>query len=330
MNKITSQQLRTELLNCLNDGNFHSGEALAEQFGLSRSAISNHIKALGHLGLEIFSVKGRGYQLATKIDLLSHNSICKGMQVEQASLVQVENIVSSTNDILKQQSQELSQEQSKNGMVCLAEAQTDGRGRRGRKWVSPYGASLYFSMLWQFDNGYQAMSGLSIMVGVVLNNTLAQFGVTSSRLKWPNDVYGNNKKLAGILIEVEGQADASVSAIIGIGLNLRLPNDLQGIDQAFTDLSDLLEKPFSRNELSKKLIENLWLALPVFEAQGLNPFIEDWDEADLYKNQEVVLISGDKRVKGVARGIDNSGALLLETDQKIKPYYGGEISVRPA
>lgn len=326
MNKMTSQQLRTHLLEYLNDGHFHSGETLAENVGLSRSAISNHIKALSQLGLEIYSVKGRGYQLAQSIELLSHTRICKGMRSAQTELVHVENIVGSTNDILRQ----LLQKRAENGTVCLAEAQTAGRGRRGRTWVSPYGSSLYLSMLWRFDNGYQAMTGLSIMVGVVLNNTLTQFGVRGTRLKWPNDVYGDNKKLAGILIEVEGQADASVSAIIGIGVNLRLPNDVKGIDQAFTDVSALIGSSFSRNEISKKLIENLWAALPVFQAEGLQPFINDWDKADLYKDKEVILISGEKQIKGIARGIDNGGALLLETKQGIEPYYGGEISVRPA
>jgi BirA family biotin operon repressor/biotin-[acetyl-CoA-carboxylase] ligase len=328
------EQIRNQLLQALNDKQFHSGEALAEQFNLSRSAISNHVKALNSLGVEIYSVKGRGYKLARAIELLSSDLIkseligslklakSQGLQTE---LIQVENIVSSTNDVIKLQINNTS------GLVCMAEAQTKGRGRRGRKWVSPYGSSLYMSMLWHFDNGYQAMTGLSIMVGVVLNETLKSLGIDDCKLKWPNDIYFQQQKLAGILIEVEGQVGASTSAIIGIGVNIALPDSIEGIDQAFTDLMHANSaKPISRNVFAAKLIERLWQALPLFEAKGLAPFLDDWRQADLYINKPVVLVSGEQQTHGLSRGVDSSGALLLEVNGKIIAHHGGEISVRPA
>lgn len=319
--------IRNQLLTRLNDMEFHSGEALAEQFNLSRSAISNHVKALNDIGLEIFSVKGRGYKLARTVELLSRARISEQLSTNTSDLLQVANIVGSTNDEIK------AQMQARSGLVCLAEAQTAGRGRRGRKWVSPFGSSIYMSMLWHFGNGYQAMAGLSLMVGVVLNQTLKAFNLNDCRLKWPNDVYFEQQKLAGILIEVEGQVGASASAIIGIGVNMALPNNVSDIDQPFIDISQVSANSGSkvgRNAFVAALINNLWTALPLFEKQGLAPFIADWEQADLYVNKPVVLISGSQEMRGISRGIDSSGALLLDINGEVNAYHGGEISVRPA
>jgi BirA family biotin operon repressor/biotin-[acetyl-CoA-carboxylase] ligase len=325
------QTFRTQLLKKLQDGNFHSGEVLASEFEVSRSAISNHIKALNKLGLEIYSVKGRGYQLATNIELLSHCKILAALSscdIAKAALIQVENLVTSTNDVVKAKSQD--EHGVMSGYCCLAEAQSAGRGRRGRKWVSPYASSLYLSMLWRFASGYQAMAGLSLMVGVIVNETLQGLGVKNCQLKWPNDIYYDHAKLAGILIEVEGQIGASTSAIIGIGVNIYLPKSVQGIDQAFTDLCSISDGHICRNGFAAALIQNLWKALPVFEKEGMTPFIAKWQAADLYYQKEVKLLTGDKPIIGISKGIDKTGALLLDIKGNVKAFHGGEISVRPA
>ncbi|MGK0373327.1 MAG: BirA family biotin operon repressor/biotin-[acetyl-CoA-carboxylase] ligase [Glaciecola sp.] len=326
-----TQTFRTQLLQKLEDGSFHSGEMLANEFHLSRSAISNHIKALNKLGLDIYSVKGRGYKLATGIELLSQNKILAALSASNRSkalLIQVENLVTSTNDIVKAKSQETQDVGS--GYCCLAEAQSAGRGRRGRTWVSPYASSLYFSMLWRFASGYQAMAGLSLMVGVVVNETLKSLGLKTCQLKWPNDIYYDHQKLAGILIEVEGQVGGSTSAIIGIGVNIHLPSKVQGIDQAFTDLHSISEYPISRNNFAAALIQNLWEALPIFEKEGMAPFMPKWQAADLYYQKEVKLLVGEKSIMGISRGIDPTGALLLDIKGNVQAFHGGEISVRPA
>jgi BirA family biotin operon repressor/biotin-[acetyl-CoA-carboxylase] ligase len=329
--KQSSLDLRWALLKQLQDGMFHSGEALAASFSVSRSAISNHVKALNLLGLEIYSVKGRGYKLANGIQLLAHQAITNALpdiSKSKSQMVLVENVVSSTNDLLKTMSQ--GNEQLASGYCCVAEAQSAGRGRRGRAWVSPYASSVYLSMLWRFSSGYQAMAGLSLMVGVVLNETLQQLGVQNCKLKWPNDIYFDNRKLAGILIEVEGQIGATTSAIIGIGVNAKLPTNVQGIDQAFTDLNTISEQTINRNVFTASLIHNLWEALPIFEKEGMAPFMGRWQAADLYYQQQVKLISGDKIISGISAGIDKTGALLLNINGKIQAFHGGEISVRPA
>lgn len=322
--KVTTNRIRVEIVKALKNGEFVSGENLANALSLSRSAISNHVKALCALGLDVFSVKGRGYCLPQPISMLEKSEITTILNSSSASeYIQVHNIVTSTNDIIKQRLSEL-----KNGAVCVAEAQTAGRGRRGRQWVSPFGASVYMTMLWRFESGYQSMAGLSLLVGIAVNRTIASMGYNGCQLKWPNDVYANNKKLCGILIEVEGQVGASTDAIIGIGINVNLPTCIDKIDQPYIDLSQVLGQSVDRNLVTATLIQHLWDMLPIFESEGLIPFLSEWEIADLYYMKAIVLQSGKQQVQGICRGIDKSGALLMEVNGQVRAFHGGEISVR--
>jgi BirA family biotin operon repressor/biotin-[acetyl-CoA-carboxylase] ligase len=321
-------QTRTQLVGLLNDKDFVSGEFLSQKLEVTRSSISNHIKALNELGLDIYSIKGRGYKLAKAIDLLSQSQIIAELPKYPHShepQVIVENIVGSTNDVIKLKGDKLPQ-----GSLCIAEAQTNGRGRRGKTWVSPFGASIYLSMLWRFDSGYQSMAGLSLLVGLAVNRALIRIGVTDCQVKWPNDIYHQNKKLAGILIEVEGQIGEITTAIIGIGVNANLPNKDLAIDQAYTDISTALSHEADRNRFAAGLIDCLWQMLPQFQKNGLAPFMSEWERADLFVGKEICLISGSYENKGTSRGIDSSGALLMEANGEIRAYHGGEISVRKA
>ncbi|GAA0860181.1 bifunctional biotin--[acetyl-CoA-carboxylase] ligase/biotin operon repressor BirA [Aliiglaciecola litoralis] len=315
---------RTLILQRLADGQFHSGELLGKELGLSRASVSKNVKALGKLGLDIFSVTGKGYRLAKPISLLSHGQIVDRLEKLNPEQVNVLNIIDSTNTYIKQQKRSLS-----NGYVCIAEAQTEGRGRRGRSWVSPYGASIYLSMFWSFPGGYQAISGLSLVVGIAIVQALKKLDVQGAMLKWPNDVYLHGKKLAGILVEVEGQMGSACEAVIGLGLNIDLPESKVNIDQAWTDLSKSTGWQFDRNELAANIIDELVTVLTLFEKQGLQPFLDSWKQHDYYDNQPVTLHMGEKQVKGTVRGVNQDGALMLEQNNRVTPYHGGEISVRP-
>jgi BirA family biotin operon repressor/biotin-[acetyl-CoA-carboxylase] ligase len=320
----SSELVRGNLLSILADNKFHSGEALGATLGISRAAISNHIKVLSSLGLDIFSVTGKGYCLAQPLTLLNTRKIKEQLEPIHTADVEVLNVIGSTNQYLKDKSKDI-----KNGHTCLAEAQTAGRGRHGRKWVSPYAASLYLSMHWSFAGGYSVLSGLSLAVGVAIVEALNQCGVKGIQLKWPNDIYAQGKKLAGVLIEVEGQIGSGCQAIIGIGLNVALPKNIEEIGQPWIDLSQLSEPLIDRNLLAATLMNELTKSLLLFESRGLEPFINKWREVDVYANQAVKLIIGQQTVSGISRGIDASGAILLETKQGVKAYHGGEISVRP-
>jgi BirA family biotin operon repressor/biotin-[acetyl-CoA-carboxylase] ligase len=320
----SSELVRGNLLSILADNTFHSGETLGATLSISRAAISNHIKVLSSLGLDIFSVTGKGYCLAQPLTLLDLDKIRGYLESSHCADIEVLNVIGSTNQYLKDKSTEL-----KNGHTCLAEAQTAGRGRHGRKWVSPYAASLYLSMHWSFAGGYSVLGGLSLAVGVAIVDALNQCGVKGIQLKWPNDIYAQGRKLAGVLIEVEGQIGSGCQAIIGVGLNVALPKNIQEIGQPWIDLSQLSEPLIDRNLLAGTLLRELTKSLVLFENCGLEPFINKWRELDVYSNQAVRLIIGQQTISGISRGIDASGAILLETTQGVKAYHGGEISVRP-
>lgn len=320
----SSELVRGNLLSILADNKFHSGEALGKTLGISRAAISNHIKVFSSLGLDIFSVTGKGYCLSQPLNLLDLDKIRERLESHHMAEIEVLNVIGSTNQYLKDKSNGL-----KNGHTCLAEAQTAGRGRHGRKWVSPYASSLYLSMHWTFAGGYSVLGGLSLAIGVAIVDALNECGVQGIQLKWPNDIYVQGKKLAGVLIEVEGQIGSGCQAIIGVGLNVRLPINIEEIGQPWIDLAQLSEPLIDRNILAGTLVNELTKSLTLFESDGLEPFISKWRALDVYANQAVKLIVGQQIISGISKGIDANGAILLETELGVKAYHGGEISVRP-
>ena len=320
----SSELVRGNLLSILNDNTFHSGETLGVTLGISSAEISNHIKVLNTLGLDILSVRGKGYCLSQRLMLLNTQKIREQLDSTHSADVEVLNVIGSTNQYLKDKSIDV-----ENGHTCLAEAQTAGRGRHGRKWVSPYAASLYLSMHWSFSGGYSVLGGLSLAIGVAIVDALNQCGVQGIQLKWPNDIYAQGKKLAGVLIEVEGQIGSNCKAIIGVGLNVALPKNVQIIDQPWIDLAQLTDPLINRNFLAGTLINELARSLTLFERDGLKPFISKWRALDIYANKAVKLIIGTQSITGINQGIDENGAILLETEQGVKAYHGGEISVRP-
>ena len=216
----------------------------------------------------------------------------------------------------------------KSGDVCVAEYQSAGRGRRGRTWVSPYGHHLYFSQFWSFPQGMAQAMGLSLVVACSLVEVLKSFGVDNIGVKWPNNIYLNYKKLAGILIEMSGQADSECQLIIGIGVNMAMSEDQgKGIDQPWSDLSSLTDMP-NKTDLVIALHKQLKRDIQLFEREGLASFKTRWQQADLFHGKEVRLLMGENHVDGICRGIDEQGAVLLETADGIQAYIGGEISLR--
>jgi len=320
----SSELVRGNLLSILADNEFHSGETLGKNLGISRAAISNHIKVFSSLGLDIYSVTGKGYCLAQPLTLLNQDKIREQLVSSHTADIEILNVIGSTNQYLKDKSIGI-----KNGHTCLAEAQTAGRGRHGRKWVSPYAASLYLSMHWSFAGGYSVLGGLSLAVGVAIVEALNKCGVPGIQLKWPNDIYVQGRKLGGVLIEVEGQIGSGCQTIIGVGLNVALPKNIEEIGQPWIDLAQLSEPLINRNLLAGTLIRELTQSLILFENRGLEPFITKWRALDVYANQAIKLVIGQQTLSGISRGIDTSGAILLETERGVKAYHGGEISVRP-
>lgn len=315
--------LREALLTLLADGQFHSGEQLGEQLAVSRAAISKHIQAIKTLGLEVYSVSGKGYRLAVPLQLLDQARLTRELTPQRVELVPV---IGSTNQhwlgLL---------DQLNNGDICVAECQTAGRGRRGRSWVSPFGGQLIMSMYWQLEQGMAAAMGLSLVVGIAVVEALAAQGFSGVELKWPNDLYVNGRKLAGILVEMSGTAGGPCQLVIGLGINLLLPaTEQQRISQPFAELTELGDIT-DRNGLTIALSQHLQQSLTLFEAQGITAFREQWNQLDYFNGKAVQVMMGEQTVHGIARGIDHQGALLLElANGEFKQFYGGEVSLRGA
>ncbi len=315
------------ILHVLADGQFHSGEALAHQFKVTRATIWNAVQHAENLGIEIFSVRGRGYKLPLAINLLDKNAVLKAIGEQRAWFtLEVLDEVASTNTYLMQN------KHAAHATCVAAHVQTNGKGRRGRTWVSQLGASLTFSLLWRFQCGAAALSGLSLCVGVALIRALRDFEVNSAQLKWPNDVLVDGKKLAGILIELQGDLEGPSVAVIGVGVNLdfnsSLPkNMLESIDQPAIDLVSV--KAIDQNVLLGAMLKHLAYVLSGFEASGFVALRDEWLTYHAYENKPVrMLLPNGTDVKGQVQGVAEDGILLVETALGLQRFSAGEISLR--
>ncbi|CAM4258490.1 MULTISPECIES: bifunctional biotin--[acetyl-CoA-carboxylase] ligase/biotin operon repressor BirA [Lelliottia] len=310
------------LIGILADGEFHSGEQLGERLGMSRAAINKHIQTLRDWGVDVFTVPGKGYSLPEPIQLLDEEVICRQLNQGKVTVLPV---IDSTNQYLLDRISSLN-----SGDCCVAEYQQAGRGRRGRKWFSPFGANLYLSMFWRLEQGPAAAIGLSLVIGIVMAEVLHDLGADKVRVKWPNDLYLNDRKLAGILVELTGKTGDAAQIVIGAGLNMvmrQVQADI--VNQGWITLQEA-GITIDRNTLAVRLIKELRDALTLFEQDGLAPFLSRWEKLDNFIHRPVKLIIGDKEIFGISRGIDAQGALLLEQDGVLKPWVGGEISLRSA
>ncbi|MGK3116769.1 bifunctional biotin--[acetyl-CoA-carboxylase] ligase/biotin operon repressor BirA [Candidatus Pantoea formicae] len=310
-----------KLVALLADGDFHSGEQLGEALGMSRAAINKHIQTLKSWGLDVYTVTGKGYSLPAPVQLLDEAAILSHLHQPDLAVIPV---IDSTNQYLLDRMDQLI-----SGYACIAEYQQAGRGRRGRKWFSPFGANLYLSMYWRLEQGPAAAMGLSLVIGIVMAEVLQSLGAPDVRVKWPNDLYLNDRKLAGILVELTGKTGDAAQIVMGAGVNLVMRTDnASEINQGWINLQEAGVE-INRNELAAKIINSLREALPIFERDGLASFVDRWDALDNFINRPVKLLIGDREVHGIARGIDKQGGLLLEQDGEVKSWVGGEISLRP-
>ncbi|HCZ9102501.1 TPA: bifunctional biotin--[acetyl-CoA-carboxylase] ligase/biotin operon repressor BirA [Klebsiella michiganensis] len=310
------------LISILADAEFHSGEQLGERLGMSRAAINKHIQTLRDWGVDVFTVPGKGYSLPEPIQLLDEEQIAR--QIEHGR-VTVLPVIDSTNQYLLDRLSEL-----QSGDACVAEYQQAGRGRRGRKWFSPFGSNLYLSMYWRLEQGPAAAIGLSLVIGIVIAEVLQSLGADKVRVKWPNDLYLQDRKLSGILVELTGKTGDAAQIVSGAGINLmmrRVESDV--VNQGWISLQEA-GISIDRNTLAACLIKELRAGFKLFENEGLAPYLSRWEKLDNFINRPVKLIIGDKEIFGISRGIDAQGALLLEQDGVVKPWIGGEISLRSA
>lgn len=316
-----------ELLALLADGQFHSGVDLAKQLNVSRTTISKRVADWQALGLDIDTVTGKGYRLQTPIDWLNQAKIYAFLPNNIQSLISefsVQQIISSTNDFVAQSLQKKSQ----SGVVCLAEMQSAGRGRRGRTWLSPAAGTFYGSVGWVFNEGFQVVEGLSLAIGVAVIRALMDCGVEGLQLKWPNDIVWQGKKLGGILIEMNAEVGGNCQVVVGVGVNLALPQTVKTqIDQEVTDLREICPD-LNRQQITAALISQIVQVLSDYAVKGFKYYRQTWQSYDALFGLPVKVLGLAQMIEGTATGIDEQGAFLIKTATGIEAISGGEVSIR--
>jgi BirA family transcriptional regulator, biotin operon repressor / biotin---[acetyl-CoA-carboxylase] ligase len=305
-----------------------SGDALAREFGLTRAAVWKRIQNLRAAGVEIQGRAGEGYGLSHPLELLDAQAIRAalpaGVDASLATL-EVDWTTESTNTELLRRPVP-----GRGAAVLLAERQTGGRGRRGRQWASPLAAHVYLSLSRSFAGGLAQLAGLSLAVGVVVAETLRGQGFAGVGLKWPNDLQVDGRKLGGLLIEGGGEVAGPVRAVIGLGINVRMPAAFAAtIEQPWTDLVTLAGAPVSRNQVVAALLARLLPALEQFEADGLAPFLPRYAPLDVLHGRSVQVEQAGALSRGTALGLAPDGALRVQGDDgEIRLVHAGEVSVR--
>ncbi len=316
------------LLRFLADQQFHSFDEINQETGLSEREASTALATLAREGIEAEVSQGRGCRLVSAFRPLNAGEIRSHLGGHAgAFVIDLVDLTGSTNDDLMTKARQ----GAPGGLVRIAELQTAGRGRRDRSWYSAPGGALTFSVLWVFSSGKRALSGLPLAVGVALVRSLQAFNLEGVELKWPNDLLWQQRKLGGILIESSALADGKVSAVIGIGVNVRLSAGIaERIGQPTADL-EAAGLRADRNELLARMLIDLNDVLRVFSREGFAALRHEWERLHAYQDKMVRLdMAGAKYVEGRVIGIDECGALLLDTMSGKRVFHAGELSLRAA
>jgi BirA family biotin operon repressor/biotin-[acetyl-CoA-carboxylase] ligase len=304
-----------------------TGDALAQGTGLTRAAVWKRIEALRDAGLRIEAQPGRGYALADRLELLERDNILQALPPEVGSRVAALDVAwsldSTNSELLRRQTV------AAGATVLLAEQQTGGRGRRGRAWASPVAANLYLSIARHFSGGLARLGGLSLVAGVAVAEALHAQGFADVGLKWPNDLMVGGRKLGGLLVEGGGEHGGPVRAVIGVGINVSMPEAFAiAIDQPWIDLAALAASPLSRNAVAARVLTQLLPALDRFDEEGLAPFLSRYSRLDALAGREVLIHSAAGTEQGVAEGIAADGALRVRMAGQMRNVHAGEVSVR--
>lgn len=323
------RELTVLLLRALSATHFTSGVALAGRFGVSRSAVSVALKEANLLGIDVFSLTRKGYRLAAPLDLIEEDEVRKRLSRQSKTIVlEIPFSVPSTNTSLLARAAA----GAPSGLVLATELQTAGRGRRGRVWHARLGDSLTFSLLWRFECGAAGLAGLSLVVGLAVVRALRALGLAGAEVKWPNDIWVRQEKLGGILIETNGDMLGPLAAVIGVGLNVRLPAALKdSLDQPATAVAAHLTTLPPRHHLLAALINEITAALKVFATSGFAPFRDEWRRCHALEGERVHV----RETSGVgfeARVVDVNadGTLRVDRDGTLQTLHAADISLRGA
>lgn len=317
------------ILEILQDGELHTKKSFGMGLAISSDQIDEVLHELQASGLVLISPEGLGYRLSDSVELLSRTAIfdyLSSVDPRPSCRLKILSVVDSTNRYAREQAAN----HASSGLVVLAEKQTAGRGRRGKVWVSPLASNIYMSVVWDFSGAGDTLKGLSLAIGVAVRRALLKLGVADIKLKWPNDIFVNGKKLGGILLEMIGDPSAECSVIVGIGINVLMSeSSAEEIDQDWIDLQRASSVTISRNELVACLITETFEVLGNFQRTGFSVYRAEWQAADLLKNQSGTISKDRESVSGIVLGVDNSGSLRMQlSNGEEQRFIGGELSLR--
>jgi BirA family biotin operon repressor/biotin-[acetyl-CoA-carboxylase] ligase len=311
------------LLKLLGDGEFHSGEDLGIALGVSRSAVWKKLQQLeAQTGIELHKLRGRGYRLANPLVLLSEQQLADNQRGAGWSVCVYDTIDSTNAEAMR-----LVGQGGALPLLVVAEQQTAGRGRRGRKWVSPFAENLYYSLALRIDGGMRQLEGLSLLVGLAVIKMLDELGVKDAGLKWPNDILVGRRKLAGVLLELTGDPADVCHVVIGIGINVNMRASDE-VDQSWTSMALEVGAGLDRNKVAARLSFHLGAYLAAHREKGFGAFQDEWERHHLWQNEPVTLLAGANTIEGVVVGVDAVGALRLRVDDQVRTFSGGELSLR--
>lgn len=319
----TGNDFDARLAGFLSTSETRSGEAIAEELGCSRTAVWKHVESLRARGVEVDAIAGKGYRLREPLELLDEAAIRAALSpsaADRLAEIAVLPTVDSTNTWLA------SRESSRQaGVAVLAECQTAGRGRRGQSWVSPFARNIYLSLGWRFEAGAGELGSLPLVLALSACEALEAAGLRGHAVKWPNDLRLDGKKLGGCLVEVQGDLGGPCIAVLGVGINVRMPAASgEAIDQPWTDVSRQV-RDVSRNRLAAALLNALVANLQKFPVEGFGPFAEHWAQRDELAGRDVEFHAPSGVVRGTARGISARGGLLLQSGENMQEYLSGEV-----
>lgn len=313
------------LLERLADGETHSGESIAAGLGVSRAAVWNQVKRLQAEGVSVHAVPGKGYRIPGGYEFLNKAAITADLGPSGDRLL-TELVIDRVTDSTNQRLLDRLDTGSIHGLAWLAEYQSAGRGRRGGTWLAPPGSGLCLSLGWRFDSPPSTMSALSLVVGIAVVRALERLGARAVALKWPNDVYHADRKLAGILIEMRSEFGGPCTVAIGIGINTALSKDaLARIREVATDVASACGSTPSRNRTAAFVIEETFGILETFADSGFAPFLAEWRQRDLLDGRALQLETPERVVSGIGRGVAGDGTLLIESDGRTQAYLSGHI-----
>ena len=320
---------RTAVLHRLSSGEALLVESLARELGESVESLHGHLAAFRTRGLEVEWLAGDRVRLQSPFDALDRDAIVAWLGAcSRRALEDLEVLfeVGSTNQFLLDLARHA---QPTAPRACLAEVQSAGRGRGGRPFFSTLGGSIVLSVLWPVRTSPAGLLGLSPAIAVAVARALESDGVDGIGLKWPNDVLVGKKKACGILLEVGQRGREGCFLVVGIGINVRMAASTGlAIDQPWTDLYRTLGRMPARNRIAGRVIDQVMETAQVYFEQGFEPFRAAYRDRDVLEGNAVRLIQPESELAGICRGLDENGALLVESSGGIAAHLFGDVSVR--